>query len=749
MPPEPNVLRDFLADPRPSKVKREELIDRLVGSPDFVELWSNKWADLLQVNRKFLGTQGADAFRAWIKDAVAKNMPYDQFCYQLLTASGSNIANPAAAYFKILRDPAQAMENTTHLFLAIRFNCNKCHDHPFERWTQDQYYTMASYFAQVSRSEDPKYKGQKTQGTAVQGATPLVEIIKDGKTGDVKNERTGQVAHPKFPFEHPGMSGAEAPRREQMARWIASKDNVYFAKSYVNRVWSYLLGVGIIEPVDDIRAGNPPTNPQLLDRLATEFIASDFNVQDLIKTICKSRTYQHSITTNTWNADDEVNYSHAVARRLPAEVLFDTIHRALGSPSRLPGLPAGARAVQLVDANIPESGTFLELFGRPPRESACECERANNMLLGPVLNLVNGPVLANALADPANRIGKLLAAGKDDRQLIDELYTAILCRQPTSEELKSGLAALQGNEKDFALLQDEKLRRKNLLDEQEKRLPALQTAWEQSVMRTPTWTVLEPRELKSAGGAILTKQADGAVLATGPNATPEVYTVVADTNLVGITGVRLEVLADPSLPAKGPGRAPNGNFVLNDFKLASAKLADEDEPGDEQAKPVKLTKPQATFAQDTFPIANAIDNNPATGWAIAPQLGKSHVAVFEVKNKLGFADGTTLTFTMNQQFAGKEHNIGKFRLAVTTAKAPILLQSTTPENISRLLDVAPEERSADQKKTLANYYRSIDPDLARLQNSYNQFIVPASARALGAQDLAWALLNSPAFLFNH
>src|SRR5438105_2885938 len=196
---------------------------------------------------------------------------------------------------------------------------------------------MASFFARVSRTEDPKYKGQKTEGTAVRGPLPLVEIVKDGAAGDVKNERTGQVAQPKFPFEHAGMPDAKALRREQLARWITSKDNPYFAKSYVNRVWSYLLGVGIIEPVDDIRAGNPPSNPRLLDRLSTEFMASNFNVHELIKTICKSRTYQHAISTNKWNADDEINYSHAIARRLPAEVLFDAITRSVGPLSRLPG----------------------------------------------------------------------------------------------------------------------------------------------------------------------------------------------------------------------------------------------------------------------------------------------------------------------------------------------------------------------------------------------------------------------------
>jgi hypothetical protein len=744
LPPEPQTVRNFLEDSRPQKVKREELIDKLVGSPDFVDHWTNKWADLLQVNRKFLGVKGAEAFRGWVRAAVAKNMPYDQFCYQLLTGSGSNMANPAASYFKILRDPDLAMENTTHLFLAIRFNCNKCHDHPFERWTQSQYYTLASYFARVSRTEDPQYKGQKTEGTAVRGPLPLVEIVKDSDKGDVKNERTGQIAEPKFPFEHPGMPEAKASRREQLARWITSPDNPYFAKSYINRVWSYLLGVGLIEPVDDIRAGNPPTNPALLERLSKEFIASRFNVHELVRTICKSRTYQHAITTNKWNADDDINYSHAIARRLPAEVLFDAIHRAAGSQSRLPGLPPGSRAVQLVDSNVPISGSFLELFGRPPRESACECERSNSMLLGPVLNLVNGPVLANALADPANRITKLLATEKDDAKLISELYLAILNRRPTPEEIKTGVSALQGTDADFAQLQSEKKRRKALVDEHEQKLPALQAAWEKTVVRVPEWTVLEPRVMKSKGGATFTWQPDHSILATGPNITPEVYTVTAETNAVEITGIRLEVLADPSLPSQGPGRAPGGNFVLSELKVEFAKVDTSDKP-----KPVKLVKPQATYSQDGFPINNAIDNNPATGWAIAPQLGKDHIAVFEVQNKFGFKEGTALTFTLQQQFTGKDHNIGKFRLAITTAKPPILLRSTTPDEIVKLIDTPAEQRTADQKAKLASYYRGIDPDLARLQRSHNEFIVPADPRALGAQDLAWALMNSPAFLFNH
>src|SRR5262249_58334031 len=180
LPPEPDVVRSFLAGTRPTQKKRDEMIDKLVGSPEYVEQWTNKWADMLQVNRKFLGDVGAKALRDYIRKAVADNKPYDQFAYEVLTGTGSNAEHPAAAYFKILREPDTAMENTTHLFLAIRFNCNKCHDHPFERWTQGQYYHMAAFFAQIQRQEDPKFKGQRTQGTDVRGALPLVEIVSDG-----------------------------------------------------------------------------------------------------------------------------------------------------------------------------------------------------------------------------------------------------------------------------------------------------------------------------------------------------------------------------------------------------------------------------------------------------------------------------------------------------------------------------------------------------------------------------------------
>ena len=271
-------------------------------------------------------------------------MPYDEFAYEILTASGSTVESPAAAYWKILREPAAAMENTTHLFLAVRFNCNKCHDHPFERWTQDQYYNLTAFFAQVARKEDQSFAGQRIGGSAVDRPTPLVEIIYDATEGEVTHDRTGEIAPPSFPFVD-GSLPSDAPgmvsRREQLARWIASADNRYFASSYVNRLWGYLTGVGLIEPIDDIRAGNPPTNPELLAALSQDFIESGFDVRHMLRTICRSRVYQHSVETNRWNEDDTINYSHALPRRLAAEVLFDAIHRSAGADAKIPGCRVG------------------------------------------------------------------------------------------------------------------------------------------------------------------------------------------------------------------------------------------------------------------------------------------------------------------------------------------------------------------------------------------------------------------------
>jgi hypothetical protein len=733
LPPTSAQVRSFLADPRNSKTKRDALVDELVGNPEYVEHWTNKWADMLQVNRKFLGEEGSVALRNWIKHSIASNKPYDQFAYEILTARGSNLENPPAAYFKVLRDAENAMENTTHLFLAVRFNCNKCHDHPFERWTQDQYYHLAAYFAQVGRKEDPLYAGQKIGGSAVEGATPLVEVIYDAKVGEIKHDRTGEVTPPAFPYTHGDTAPATAPRREQLARWLVSKENQYFAKSYVNRLWGYLFGVGIIEPIDDIRAGNPPTNPELLDALTDEFIKSGFDVQHMLRTICKSRTYQLSVKTNQWNEDDDINYSHALPRRLTAETLYDAIHVATGSQPKLPGVPAGFRAAQLPDAGV--SVPFLDDFGKPVRESSCECERSSGMVLGPVLKLINGPTVSNALTDPKSELNQFVSMESDDEKLVREVFLRFLAREPTPQEIKFSKEALTANKGDVEKAQKD-------LAEYEATLPAKIAAWEANVNKPVVWTPLTMSEMSSSVGATFQQREDKAILVTGKLA-KDVYRLTAATDLKGITGIRLEALADPSLPAGGPGRAQNGNFVLSELIIKAAPKSDPT-----KAEVLPLQNASADFSQASWPVVNSIDGKEGTGWAVSPQFGKDHVAIFETKLDAGHDGGTILTFAMSQQYPDGAHLLGKFRISVTTSPRPTS-GSTLPDTIAAILAISKDQRTAAQNEALAAHVLGQDAELARLRSALAQAQETSkNARLLGVQDLAWALINSPAFLFN-
>jgi len=743
MPPSADDVRAFLADGRPGKDKRDAVVDRLVGSDPYVDHWTNKWADLLQVNRKFLGDKGATALRQWIRDALADNQPYDRFAYQVLTASGSNVDNPPAAYFKVLRQADEVMENTTQLFLAVRFNCNKCHDHPFEKWTQDQYYETAAFFSQVTRTEDPNYKGQKIGGTNVESPKPLVEVIRDAVGGEVKHERTGAVTPPKFPFPHAGGSPADAlPRRTRLAKWATAAENPYFAKSYVNRVWSYLTGVGIIEPVDDIRAGNPATNPELLDKLTQEFIDGGFNTRKLMRTICKSRTYQLSFAANKWNKDDEINYSRAQPRRLSAEVLFDSIHKVTGAVSRLPGLPPGSRASQLVDGTVDLPGGFLELFGKPVRESACECERSNTMMLGPVLAMVNGPIVGDAIRDPANRISKLVEAEKDDAKVVEEIYLSVLNRRPTAAEVTGGIAAVRGAATDHQVLTGEFGKRKAAFDAYAGTVAGKLKGYEAALaVQKPTrWTTLAPTAAASSAGSLLTLLDDGAVLASGMADKVNDYKLTSRLRFDGkVTAVRLEALTDATLPKKGPGRAVDGNFVLNEFKVSVRPATGG------TAAAVKLVRPQATFSQTMYPVASAIDGKPDTGWAISPEVGKPQTAVFQLEQPISAADGVVLEIDLHHEF-GPQFNLGKFRLSYTTERNA-KLTAPLPLDVADILETPDAERTPAQVARIRDMYVNQDGDYQRLLREVPQ-APPADARVMGAQDLAWALINTPSFLFN-
>ncbi len=840
LPPGADEVRKFIADKQPTRQKRDKLIDVLIGSPEFVDHWTNKWADMLQVNSKFLGKEGAQLFRDWIHTQVENNIPYDKFAYSILTAKGSNMENPAASYFKVLREPTEIMENTTHLFLATRFNCNKCHDHPFERWNQDQYYETAAYFARVSLVNDTKNsKNRRIGGSAVEGAKPLFEMVADKKEGDVKHGRTGTVTAPKFPYRVNYTKKKGATRREELAAWMVSPDNQYFAKSYANRIWGYMLGRGVIEPLDDIRAGNPPTNPELLDYLTEQFIGSGFDVRKLMTTVCKSRTYQLSLSTNQWNADDEINYSHAIARRLPAEVIFDSLYKVTGSIPNIPGAKPGMRAAQIADARTDLPSGILASLGRPVRESACECERANDVQLGTIMTLVSGPTIADAIADPGNALVKLVASQTDDKKVFEEVFLRVLNRKPTEGELKAVLESMSEIEVDHkglvAKLAEKEAKMVPIRAEKERqRLIAMQQAkagiasytpeynkkksaaeteqkkrivvadkaikdyapkqlaamkkWESELPVNRLWTKwipLTPKTVKASGGINLKTQPDGSVIASG-SLKPSDYTITVDSKLAGITGVMIEALPDDSLPGFGPGLNANGNFVLTELKLSSTS-----KKSGSKAVNAKFVDAKADVNQKSFSVKNTINGNLRNNdkaWAVAGSERQPHWARFKLEKPLGDSSGSSLTFSLICRYSKGDYPLGKFRIWVTTSSQP--LELGLPQRVVEAVKTAPSQRSEQQAVTLAAYHRGIDVEGLKLRQkligekrplpgdpkmvvlkavlSKAEIAVPkngalvqlrqdvemsieqaAKQRLTAAQDLTWALINNPSFLFNH
>jgi hypothetical protein len=398
-------------------------------------------------------------------------------------------------------------------------------------------------------------------------------------------------------------------------------------------------------------------------------------------------------------------------------------------------------------------GGFLDLFGKPVRESACECERSGGMNLGPVLAMVNGPIVADALKDPNNRIAKLVLSEKDDGKVVDELYLAVLARMPSAKEREAGTAALRSAGPDHAKMAAEYKVKADAFNAYKATLDDKQRAWEQGKLaEKPTaWVPLEvvkaeskqgPTPASVKDGATLKVQPDGSILASGKTAQVDIYTVVGKAKLgKAVTAVRIETLSDPSLPGKGPGRAENGNFVLNEFKLTYQKAG-----GDAKPTPVSLTGAQATVQQDGFPAQNAIDNNPATGWAVANGVSKDQAALFRFQSPVpAVTDGVTFTATLDQGF-GTSHVVGKFRLSVTSDANPKLASPMSAEEVA-LLETPEAKRTPEQKARLRQMYVAQDREYQRLAADAAD-APPADPRVLGAQDLVWALINTPAFLFN-
>jgi len=414
----------FLADPSPDK--RDRLIESLMARPEFVDYWTYKWADLLLVNTTSLQANSMWAYYNWVRDNVAANTPWDEFARRLVTATGSTLENGATNFFVLHKDPPDLSETVSQAFLGMSIACAKCHNHPMEKWTNNQYFAMANLLARV-RVKD----GQAGGGSTVFDAT----------TGELVQPLTGKPQKPQ-PLDGEAIEfDSEIERREHLADWLTDPANPYFARSISNRVWANFFGVGLVESVDDVRLTNPASNPELLDAVAQHLVDNDYDLKALMRAILQSHAYQRTSEPLPENKAETRFYSRYYPRRLMAEVMLDAISQVSAAPTNFPGYPSGWRAMQLPDSNV--DSYFLKTFGRPERVITCECERTEEPSMVQVLHISNGKGINEKLAQAGNRIDQHLAAGASDEQIVDEAYLSALCRPPTPSERDAILAVLR------------------------------------------------------------------------------------------------------------------------------------------------------------------------------------------------------------------------------------------------------------------------------------------------------------------
>ncbi|MFV0445497.1 MAG: DUF1549 domain-containing protein [Planctomycetaceae bacterium] len=423
--PTPGEAAEFLSSTAPDK--REQAIERLLRSPGYADFFANKWTSLLKNRRDDASDITSNfAFHAWIRDSLLANVPYDQLVRELLAATGTVISNPPVAWYKRVNDPKQQIEDVGQLFLGVRLNCAQCHHHPFERWSQDDYYSLSAFFSQV---------GRKPTGTRGEDL-----IFHKRGVAAATNVRTGATLKPMALGNDLGEIPPDLDPRLKLADWMASADNPFFAKSLVNRYWKHFFGRGLVEPEDDIRDTNPPSNPELLAALERYFIESGFDLKDLVRTITQSRAYQLSAQPNEFNLVDQQNYSRYYPRRLQAEVLLDAIDDVTGTRTSFANLPAGTRAVALPDNSYNKSSEFLRVFGRPDNASVCECERIQTSNLGQSLHLLNSNELKSKLGTGNGRAAQLAADKSAVDERVRQVYLAAFSRAPTPSEIQSAVS---------------------------------------------------------------------------------------------------------------------------------------------------------------------------------------------------------------------------------------------------------------------------------------------------------------------
>jgi hypothetical protein len=444
--PTAEEARQFLDDPSPAK--RDRLIDDLLRRPEFADYWAQKWADLLRLEEKALDRKGVRVFHQWLRAAIEAGKPLNEFARDLIAARGSTYQNPPANLYRSLREPYARAEAVAQVFLGIRVQCAKCHNHPFEAITQDDYHQFAAFFGQIDYRVMENNRRDKFDKHEFDGE----QIVFLNRDLSLKHPRTQGELTPRLL----GSSRA-APAGDPLqtlADWVANPKNPFFARAQANRVWFHLMGRGLVEPIDDFRGSNPPVNSPLLDELATRFRESGFDLRALVRLVMTSRSYQLSSQPAGTNAEDDLHFSKAVVQPLEAEQLLDAVAQVTGSRPKFDGYPAGTRAGQV--AALPQerksrkglqAERFLKAFGKPERLLTCECERSDDMGLVQAFQLLTGDMLQDMLADPDNRVGKLSAAGKPDSEIVEELYLSALSRRPTADE-RAKLVAFVGKSKD-------------------------------------------------------------------------------------------------------------------------------------------------------------------------------------------------------------------------------------------------------------------------------------------------------------
>ncbi len=420
----------YLADTDPGK--KTKLVDQLLSRSEFIDYWAYKWSDLLLISGERLRPDAIKAYYKWIREQVEQNVPWDKFVGKVVTAQGSTFENGAANFFALHQDPQDMSETVSMAFLGMSINCSKCHDHPLEKWTNDQYYGMASLFARV--------RGKGWGGDFRNGDGNRTIYL--ATSGELLQPRTGKPQPPAPLDGEPLAFDDPRDRREHLVKWLTSPENPYFTKAIVNRVWANFMGVGLVEAVDDLRLTNPPSNPVLFDALAAQMVAHQYDLKWLMREILLSEAYARSSHPVPGNEGDKRFYSHHYPRRLAAEVLLDAIANCTGVPTPFKDYPAGTRALQLPDAAV--NSYFLETFGRPDRLLTCECERATETSMTQVLHLMNGQTFVEKLEHAEGKIAKQIAANTSTTEIVNDLYLSALSRLPTEKERAKFEAILGG-----------------------------------------------------------------------------------------------------------------------------------------------------------------------------------------------------------------------------------------------------------------------------------------------------------------